>query len=86
MSLAFLLFCLWLIPALASPAAPVVWRGASRLVLFGIGVAIAILALVSGGWLPGAFAILGVLSVIPELPRAALSWLRARIRARLAAA
>jgi hypothetical protein len=85
MSLAFLLFCLWLIPALASPGFPARQRAVSRLVLCGLGGLIALLALLSGGVLPFAFATLGVWAVIPEPMRAIAAMVRERLQAARAA-
>jgi len=66
MSLAYLLFCLWLPVALASGWLPAVWRGRGRLVLLGLGGAVALLAVALGGPLPGTFALIGVLAVFPQ--------------------
>ena len=76
MSLAYVLFLLWVPVALASrvwpdgPAAGLVapgLRGAVRLGLLVLGLGIAGLALVTGGLLPAAFALLGILAVFPEI-------------------
>lgn len=77
MSLAFIAFCLWLPVALASYLLPAVWRGRGRIALLGLGGLIALLALVTGGLLTGAFALVGVLAVFPE----PLALLADRIRA-----
>jgi len=85
MSLAFIAFCLWLPVALASHLLPAVWRGRGRLALLGLGGLIALLALVTGGMLPGAFALVGVLAVFPEPLALMADRVKAAYRARRAA-
>ena len=75
MSLAYVMFLLWVPVALASRVwpdglaaglVPLERRGQVRLGLLALGGLIALLALLTGGTLPGAFAALGVLAVFPE--------------------
>lgn len=79
MSLAFLLFLLWLPLALASDWLGALWHGRTRPAVLAAGAGIVLLALASGGLLPAAFALIGVLAVVPEPIALARNWLVALV-------
>jgi len=94
MSLAYVLFLIWVPVALASRVwpdglapglVPLDRRGQVRFGILALGGLIALLALVNGGTLPGAFALIGVLAVFPEPLSLAYDVAAARLRGLTAA-
>jgi hypothetical protein len=81
MSLAFVLFCLWLLAALPSGLLPLQVRGRVRLGLLAAGAALVLLALLTQGLVVALFALAGVLAVFPQPLALAAEMLRVRIAA-----
>lgn len=79
MSLAYVLFCLWVLVGLASAALPRVLRGQVRLGLVAAGGALVLLALFTQGVVTAAFALTGVLALFPEPLVMAVEVAKARI-------
>ena len=85
MSLAFILYCLWLAAAALVPLAPAVHRPVLRFAVLVAASVPVLLAAVTVGWVPAAIALCGVAALFPA-PVAALSNRIVRlVRARMVA-
>lgn len=83
MSLAFILYCLWLAAAAATGVAPAEHRPVLKVAVLAAASVPVLLAAATVGWVPAVIALCGVVAVFPgpvaSLGRLALGALRARL-------
>lgn len=85
MSLAFILYCLWIAAAAAIRLAPAVHRPVLRFAVLAFAIVPVILAAATVGWLPAALALCGVVALFPNPMAALANHLIALGRAKVAA-
>lgn len=83
MSLAFILYCLWIAAAAAIPLAPAAKRPVLRFGVLVSGAVPILLAALTVGWVPALLALCGVVALFPAPTTAFANHLVALARARL---